>query len=165
MILSPTYVIDKITDISIDMLRKINICGLILDIDDTLVAPDSNNISEEIINWLNSLKKEKIKIIFVSNNTEERVKKFTENLNKFDIDIPWISMSCKPLGFKIKQAIKKISCDFNNIILVGDQIFTDILAANLLHIKSILVNPVSKPSNLVMKFKRKLENKIRTRKK
>ena len=136
MILSPTYVIDKITDISIDMLRKINICGLILDIDDTLVAPDSNNISEEIINWLNSLKKEKIKIIFVSNNTEERVKKFTENLNK---------------------------CD--NIILVGDQIFTDILAANLLHIKSILVNPVSKPSNLFMKFKRKLENKIRTRKK
>ena len=164
MIFSPTYVIHKVTDISIDMLKKINIHGVILDIDDTLVAPDSNIISEEIINWLKLLENGNIKIIFVSNNTEERVKKFAENLSKFNINIPWIAMSCKPLGFKIKQAIKKISCKSGEIILIGDQIFTDILAANLINIKSVLVDPVSKPSNIFMKVKRKLENRIRTRK-
>lgn len=164
VIFSPTYVVHKITDVSIDMLKKIQIHGVILDIDDTLAAPDSNIISEEIISWLKLLKNENIKIIFASNNTEERVKKFAENLNKFNINIPWIAMSCKPFGFKIKQAIKKISCKSDEIILIGDQIFTDILAANLTNIKSILVDPVSAPSNLFMKIKRRLENKIRARK-
>ena len=74
MILSPTYVIDKITDISIDMLRKINICGLILDIDDTLVAPDSNNISEEIINWLNSLR------LYLCQTTQKSVLKNSQKI-------------------------------------------------------------------------------------
>ena len=100
----------------------------------------------------------------MSNITEERVKKFAENLSKFNINIPWIAMGYKPLGFKIKRAIEEISCKSGEIILIGDQIFTDILAANLINIKSVLVDPVSKPSNIFMKVKRKLENRIRTRK-
>lgn len=156
MLFFPTYFTNKVTDIKLEILKKLNINGVLLDIDDTLVKTKLELPEKEILDWVNLLKLNNIKIILVSNNTKNRVEKFAKNL-----DIPWIAMSYKPFTFNLKKAIRKISCNLNNVIMVGDQIFTDIFAANLINIKSVLVNPMGTPKSMLMTIKRKFEEPIR----
>ncbi len=156
MILFPTYFTHKVTDIDAFLLKNLNVTGLILDIDDTLAAPKTQCPGNDIIKWVNSLKNQGIKIILLSNNFKYRVEKFAEL-----IEVPWVSMSFKPFTKGLHKAIKKISCSPKNTILVGDQIFTDVFAANLFNIRSILVDPISKNKSPFLSFKRFLEKPIK----
>jgi len=156
LLLFPTYFTHKVTDIDSLLLKYLNINGLILDIDDTLAAPKKQCPGKDIIKWVNNIKSQNIKIILLSNNFKYRVEKFAEL-----IEVPWISMSFKPFTKGLNKAIKKISCDPKNTVLVGDQIFTDIFAANLFNIRSILVDPISKNKSPFLSFKRLLEEPIR----
>ena len=54
-----------------------------------------------------------------------------------------------------------MKCKTNEVVVVGDQIFTDILGANLCGMKSILVEPTGSAKGFIMRVKRKLENSIR----
>ena len=60
MILYPNLYCKGVTDITIDILNKNNIKGLILDVDNTLI--DYNrNMDEKVVEWVNELKKYNIK--------------------------------------------------------------------------------------------------------
>ena len=156
MILYPTYFTYKVTDINFAFLKHLNIKGIILDVDDTLVAHRIPNPQQEVVEWINTLKLNRIKIILLSNNFKNRVKPFAKKLN-----IPYIHLSMKPLTFGLKKAIKNINCSPQETIVVGDQIFTDVLAANLLGIKSILVEPIKKSNSILFKVKRFFEKQIK----
>lgn len=155
-IFTPTYYTKKVTDITYDFLNRNKFKGIILDIDDTL-APHRYPIPEkEVITWINNLKNSGIKIVLVSNNFKDRVGKFAKQLS-----VPYICMGMKPLPFGIKKAIKMLNISIQNLLVVGDQIFTDIVGANFLKIKSVLVEPVSKSKTILLKIKRFLEKPIR----
>lgn len=151
----PTFRAKKVTDITEKFLIKNNFCGIILDIDDTLTPHECPTAKPEIITWINGLKEVNIKIILVSNNFKERVRKFAEQL-----DVPYISTGLKPLPFGMKKAIKKLKLLPNNLLVIGDQIFTDVVGANFLNIKSVLVDPISPSKTLVLKLKRFFEKPI-----
>lgn len=152
----PTYFTEKVTDINVSFLKHIGIKGVVLDIDNTLVAYQASHADTEVVNWINELKSNDIKIILLSNNTEARVKSFAESL-----DLPYISMSMKPLTKNLKKAISIISCKPQNVLLIGDQVFTDILSANFMKIRSILVTPIEDNGKSMIKFRRILEKPIR----
>lgn len=156
MILYPTYFTDKVTDININILNHLNVKGIILDVDDTLVAHKIPYPNQEITEWINNLKLNGIKVILLSNNFKSRVQTFASTLN-----IPYISLSMKPFTFGLKKAIKIINSHPKEILVVGDQIFTDILAANLLRVRSILVEPIEKSTSLLFRIKRFFENHIK----
>lgn len=153
---TPTYFTKKVTDITIDLLNKINIKGVILDIDDTLVPHKCPVPEKEIFRWLNELKENKIKIILVSNNFKKRVSIFAKK-----IDVPYVHMGLKPLTWGIKKAISILSIPKENILIVGDQIFTDILGSNFVKVKSVLIDPVSPSKTFLLKFKRFFEKSFR----
>lgn len=152
----PTYHARKVTEISGEFLTKNNFRGIILDIDDTLVPHRHPDPDKNVFEWIDELKKFGIKIILVSNNFKDRVNKFAEKLN-----LPYISMGLKPLPFGIKRAVKKLGMKLDEILIIGDQIFTDISGANILKIKSVLVDPVSPSKTVLLKIKRFLERPIR----
>ncbi len=156
MIFYPTYFIDKVTNINPDFLKSRKIKGVILDIDDTLVEHGMPDPKKEVILWIDSLKSKEIKAILLSNNFKKRVKPFAKKLS-----LPFISAAVKPLTIGIKKAVRKLSCTPSETIIIGDQIFTDILAANLFKIKSVLVEPISKNKSLFLRSKRFLEKNIR----
>ena len=156
MILFPTYFTHKVTDVDASLLKFLNVTGLILDIDDTLAAPKTQFPGKDIINWVDKIKNEGVKIVLLSNNFKSRVEKFAKL-----IEVPWVSMSFKPLTRGLHKAIQKISCAPKNTIMIGDQIFTDIFAANLFDIRSILVDPISENKSPLLSFKRILEKPIR----
>ena len=53
----------KVTDITPDILRKMNIDTLFLDIDNTIKRFSDDNVSEDVLMWLDDIKSNGFKII------------------------------------------------------------------------------------------------------
>lgn len=154
----PSYYISRIDRIDMDILKKLDVKGIILDIDDTLTPHKCSVPNEGIEFWIKSMQKSGIKLILVSNNYKKRVEPFAKLLG-----LPYISFGMKPLSYGFHKAINKLKIPKAKIAIIGDQIFTDIMGANFLGIKSILVEPVSESKTLMLKFKRFLEIPIKNK--
>ncbi len=153
MIFYPNKYIKSVQKITIEYLRENNIKALLLDVDNTLI--DFNkNIQEGTKQWCESLKKEGIKFCILSNsNHEEKVKMVSEKLG-----IHYIFFAMKPLKKGYQKALDYIKEKPENVAMVGDQIFTDIIGANRMKIKSILVEPIEEKDILITRIKRPIEN-------
>lgn len=155
MILYPKYYCDKVTDISVELLKKNNIHGVILDVDNTLIDFDKN-LLPGIENWGEILTQNNIKCIILSNSSKiEKVKTVAEKLK-----IDYIFFGTKPLKRGFLKAQKRLNLPSENLAVIGDQIFTDVLGANRCKMFSILVNPIAKKDIWMTRFKRPLEELI-----
>lgn len=150
--LVPNLILDSVLQITPELLKKNDIKAIILDVDNTLTKHGSQDLSEEIKNWLEGLKKDNILLMIVSNNTDKRIKPFA---NK--IGIEYIAMGLKPMtrGFAAAKEKFKLPCE--SIMVVGDQIFTDIWGGNRLSMFTVLVTPISMSESLMVKIKRRFE--------
>ncbi len=155
ILLVPTLIYDSIEKIPINELKKINVNTLLIDLDNTLVPWHKNEIPAKIINYLQNLKKEGFKICIVSNALPFRVKKISKELN-----IPYIALAIKPSTKPLRKAIKLLNSNIENTAIIGDQLFTDVLAGNRLGIKTIFVKPLAKFELITSKFIRLIEKRI-----
>ncbi len=122
MILYPKIYLNNVKEITIDLLNKNNIKGLLLDVDNTLI--DFNlKILEGSKEWCEDLKKQGIKLCILSNtNKIEKVKRVAKELN-----LQYINFAKKPSKKGFKRAADLLELDAKNLAAVGDQIMTDIL--------------------------------------
>lgn len=152
----PNIYLTKVEEISIDILNKHNIRALILDVDNTLIDY-YKNLAEEKIEWVKYLLKQGIKIYILSNtNKKEKVQNVANTLN-----LPFEYFAKKPSkkGFlKVKNILKMNS---NEIAVVGDQIFTDVVGGNRCNMFTILVDPVTTKDYWYTAVKRPLENIVK----
>lgn len=156
MIFYPNDYLKSVTEISDEYLSKNHIKALILDVDNTLIDYDKN-LSIEIINWEKELKKNAIKMMILSNsNKKEKVKQVAEKLG-----LDYIYFGMKPLKKGFKKAKQKLNIENENIAVVGDQIFTDVIGANRMGMYSILVEPLEEKDILITLLKRPIENFIK----
>ena len=155
MIFYPKLYLDKVTDITINLLKKHNIKGLILDVDNTLLDLDKNML-EGVQEWCKDLKGQGVRFYIVSNsNKKEKVKMVASKLG-----IPYTFFAMKPLKKGLNEAKKNMNISSDNIAVVGDQIFTDVLGANRCKMFSILVKPIAEKDILITVIKRPLEKYI-----
>lgn len=152
MLFKSTIALKSVLEITTEMLKNNNLKGLILDLDNTLTTHDNPKPADGVLDWLDEMKKSGIKIMIVSNNHGYRVKPFAEMLG-----LEFVSDGLKPLSRGINEAQKRMGIPFSQIAVVGDQIFTDILGANLKRIKSIYVKPIEYEKTTFFKIKRKAE--------
>lgn len=151
----PKLYCKKVTDIQIDYLEKNNIKGILLDVDNTLLDFDLK-IVDGLDEWYEKIKEKNIKCMILSNsNKTEKIEKVANFLK-----IDYIKFATKPLkrGFKLAQ--KKLNIAPENIAVVGDQIFTDVIGANLSKMHSILVEPLAEKDLFLTKIKRPMENLV-----
>ena len=155
MILYPDFYCKNIKDVGIEKLRENNIKGILLDVDNTLIDLD-HNLLEGAEEWCNNLKEQNIKFCILSNsNKKEKVKKVAKTL-----DIPYIFFGTKPLKRGFKKASKELNLPYNELAIIGDQIFTDIIGGNRCKMYTILVEPISTREMYITAIKRGFENKI-----
>lgn len=155
MIWYPKLYLNSVKEISLELLKKYNLKGLILDVDNTLIDYNKN-MPEEIQKWAQIMKQAGISLCIVSNtNQKEKVETVAKQL-----DIPYIYFAKKPCkgGFKKAKTILKLTNE--QIGVVGDQIMTDVIGANRMKMFSILVKPIGEKDIWVTKIKRPIENKI-----
>lgn len=152
MLFKSTEYFRKVTDITPDFLIKNDIKGLILDVDNTLTTHDNPMPAEGVTEWIADMKKNKIRLIIVSNNHPPRVKPFADMLG-----IDFVCEGKKPLPNGFSEAIKKLGLPKKSIAAVGDQIFTDVLGANLFGIRMLYTAPIEHEKTTFFKVKRTLE--------
>ena len=158
MILYPKEYFNNVREISIDFLRKNKINALILDVDNTLIDYDKN-LTEDTIKWAENLKNEGIKLYILSNsNKKEKVKTVAEKLK-----IEYEYFGKKPLKMGFKKAQKKLQEKPENIGVVGDQIFTDVIGGNRCKMFTILVEPIAEKDIWITVIKRPIENAIKSK--
>ena len=144
----------KTVDITPAFLKKHGIKGLILDVDNTLTTHDNPVPADGITEWLENMKKNGIKLIIVSNNHAERVRKFADPLG-----LDFVSDSGKPLKRGYTAAMKKMGLSPEETAAVSDQLFTDVWGANLAKVRMLYVEPMElePKSKRFIRFKRVLE--------
>lgn len=152
MLLKATVAVHTVCQISEKLLAEMEIKGLLLDLDNTLTTHDNHQPAKGVPQWIKLMKNAGIKMIIISNNSHERVKPFADRLG-----LDFVSHSRKPLSKGFNEAQARMEIPFENLAVVGDQIFTDILGANLKHLKSIYVDPIEHEDTPFFKFKRKME--------
>lgn len=152
MFLKPNIKLDKITDISVDILKKYNITALILDVDNTLSTHHGQVLTDGLENWLKNMRENDIKLTVLSNSTKKRLDPFAKK-----IGLDYISLGLKPLPFGYLRALKALGTKRKNTAIVGDQIFTDTLGGNLVGLNTVLLTPIKPETSLRFRFKRKIE--------
>ncbi|MCI9087349.1 MAG: YqeG family HAD IIIA-type phosphatase [Clostridia bacterium] len=155
MILYPKLYLNSVTELTIEILAKHHLKGLILDVDNTLI--DINrNMPESIPEWIGNLKKQGISLCIVSNtNHKDKVEEVAKKL-----EIPYIYFAKKPFKNGFKRAKEILQLENEQIGVVGDQIMTDIIGANRSKMFPILVKPIDEKDIWITKVKRPIENKI-----
>lgn len=151
-LLSPDEFAETIYDITPEFLNSWEIKALICDIDNTLVPYDVPTADEPLVTHLKTIESSGIKLAFVSNNEKERVDLFNEKFGAFAV---W--KSGKPYGKGIGKCIKHFGEKKDNILLVGDQLYTDVLGAHHNGIRAIVLKPIKEKENTFFKIKRLAE--------
>lgn len=133
----PTWMVNSIYNVSPQQLKKHGIRAVFSDLDNTLIAWNNPDGTPELRQWMAELKEAGIPLIVISNNSKQRVAKATQSLN-----LPFMARSLKPLSFGISRARQKLGLAKTEVVMVGDQLITDMVAANEAGIRSILVRPL-----------------------
>ncbi|MFJ8512671.1 YqeG family HAD IIIA-type phosphatase [Lysinibacillus xylanilyticus] len=153
--LLPDEFVTSIYEITPEKLQDLGIKGIITDLDNTLVEWDRADATEELVIWLRIMKESGIRVIIASNNKEARVKQFAEPLG-----IPYIHKARKPLRNAFYSAIVQLGLRPKEVVMVGDQLLTDVMGANRLGLHTVLVKPVAQSDGLVTKFNRFIERRV-----
>ena len=156
MNLYPNLLLNKVEEITLDILKKNKINALILDVDNTLIDY-KKNLSNNVVEWAKNLKANGIKLYILSNtNKKEKVKTVAEKLK-----IEYMYFAKKPLKTGFKKIQEKLQEKPENIAVVGDQIFTDIVGGNRCKMFTILVEPIAEKDIWITMIKRPIENAIK----
>ena len=153
---TPFAVSKNVYDIDVSFFTKLKIRYVFCDLDNTLDAYYCEVPSEEAIRFKNKLSSVGIKLIVISNNTKKRVSKYSSAL-----DTEFIYGTRKPLIFKLKKYIKNNQIDKNNSMIIGDQVFTDVLFGNRLEIKTILCENLVPKDQLFTKINKFFDKYVR----
>ena len=152
--LYPYEYVESVFSIDYKKLHEKGYKAIIFDIDNTLV-PHGKDSTKEVEELFQNLHNIGFKTLLLSNNCEERIKRFIKN-----IDTLYICDAEKPKTHNYIKAIEKLNIDKKQAIFIGDQIFTDIYGANKSGIDSILVKYIGFYSETKIGIKRNIEKII-----
>lgn len=119
-------------------LKENGVKCLLFDLDNTLCGNQNSKVDKLIVKKIKKLKKE-FKVYIVSNSILIwRVKKIANML-----DVPCYYLAMKPSRRIYRKIIRENGYQLNEIVMIGDQMLTDVFVANRLGITSILVDPIN----------------------
>lgn len=148
----PDQFAQSIYEIDFIHLQHEGIKGVIVDLDNTLVAATRPDATPELVSWLDQLRGMGFRVMIVSNNNETRVSQFAIPLR-----VPYIHRANKPLGRSFRKAMNVLETRPEETVMVGDQLFTDVLGGNRIGLQTVLVVPVSRSEGFFTKCNRLLE--------
>lgn len=153
--ITPDFYADSINEVPFENLKKADVKGLIIDLDNTITYWNSDSISDEVLEWFKEIKNLEFCACLLSNNKEDRVAKIANIL-----DVPYVANAGKPRVKSFKNAMDKIGTNKDNTAVIGDQVFTDVLGGNRLELFTVLVVPMGTREFLGTRVVRIIERAI-----
>ena len=133
----PNLYYEAYKDIDFHLLKSKGINTIFFDVDNTLVPHDCEIANDELIDYINKIKDMGFNVYVISNNNEERVKKFAQSLG-----IKYYAFAMKPLKKTYRKIVEENNLHDYNIAIVGDQLLTDVLGGNRMNYLTIYTKPL-----------------------
>ncbi len=152
----PTYHAKSVYDIPLSFYKEHGIKTILCDLDNTLDSYKAMTPSKRAVLLKEELNKNGIELIIVSNNRKTRVGTYADALG-----VKFVSSIGKPFAFGVNKAVKKLSLNKSETIMIGDQTVTDIVSANRAHIFNVLTDKIVEEDQPTTHFNRLFDRPIR----
>jgi HAD superfamily phosphatase (TIGR01668 family) len=155
MLLPHSYV-SSATRLSADYFSARGIRGLLLDIDGTLKDFEATLVPSPVLSWLEQLASDGLHLCLFSNGRAARIERLAAQLN-----LPFVAEAMKPWPRGCRRGLRLLGLRPDQVAVIGDQIFADVLAGRLAGLHTILVRPTSRTEPWFTRVKRPFEVPIR----
>ena len=141
----PQYAFKKVTDITPEFLQLLGVRFLMVDMDNTIATYGVHSPSAEVMKWADAMKRGGVGLFIVSNTRRAaRVTAFAEALG-----VGHVRNAYKPSPKGIHNALRLAGYGAEESAFAGDQVYTDVLAANRAGVLSFAVRPLSLQNPLI----------------
>lgn len=154
--MKPDAVYKAVTEIPLQELKEAGKTCFLLDFDNTLGPDHATEPTDYSRQFISKIQNEGFKCILVSNAKSGRSSGIAQALN-----IPCVTYAHKPRPVGIYKAIDKMQVTKEECVMVGDQIFTDVIAGKTAPVYTILVERYGKKEIWYVVLKRPLEKLVR----
>ncbi len=131
-------VIDKLSDVSPLYLKDSGIKLIVLDLDNTLSPYGDFYMEKTVLKWIAKAKKISLEVVVVSNTWSLR-----GLIARLIVKVPLFYMAMKPFPFALWKILTRYGYSPEDVCIIGDQLFTDVLMARLAGASFVLVKPLS----------------------
>lgn len=135
---APTFYLPSVLDIAPIRIRERGFDSVLLDLDNTLLPRGEDEIPTDIRAWCESLADHDIRACLVSNNWQGRIQQVAG-----DLGFHLVSKAIKPLPPAFLLGLRKLGSTRRSTMMIGDQLFTDVLGATLLGMQTAMVLPLA----------------------
>lgn len=147
-LLQPDLVLPgSILQLTPELVQEHQLKGLILDVDETLVPLRLSQASPELLQWAQEIKAVASLCLLSNNLIEARIRSIAASL-----EVPYMFGAGKPSRRKLRRAVTEMQLPPEQVAMVGDRLFTDVLAGNRLGMFTILVEPIVNPGHLDRRY-------------
>lgn len=136
-LLMPKYRFRSVLDITPDDLRKMGAKAVGLDIDNTIAPDGTLKFIDGAQEWIDSVRAAGFPVTIVSNDTIFRVGPIAKKFG-----LPFVSLSMKPYTNGLYRAAKRMRVDITELAMLGDQLFSDVKAANRCGAIAVRIDPI-----------------------
>jgi len=154
-LLRPSLVLASVLDITPAFLESHSLRGLLLDLDNTLIPYGSYDERAEVSHWARELQASGCALYLLSNATRERARVWAERLG-----LPGVGLAGKPFAREYRRGLSSINLPAEQVGMVGDQLFTDVLGGNWSGMFTIMVRPISDNALPHTRLTRRLERLV-----
>lgn len=154
-VLRPRLVLDHVTEITPDLMIDHDLRGLLLDLDNTLIEYGSYREAREVQTWASELMLSGVRMYLLSNAMPERVRFWTDQLG-----FSGKGLASKPHPRAFRRAAGRMNLAPDQVAMVGDQLFTDVLGGNLAGMFTIMVRPLADNALPHTKLARRVERLV-----
>ncbi|MBS4461638.1 MULTISPECIES: YqeG family HAD IIIA-type phosphatase [unclassified Facklamia] len=155
MNLQPKWRINSVYDIQPIELVNRGYRAAIVDLDNTLIASHSTTVTSEMKQWITKARECGLQLYILSNNRERRARTILQPLG-----LSYTADALKPRKFGFQQALSFFQMPKEKVIVVGDQLLTDLIGAKRMEMDIILVKPLVKKDNVYTWVNRTIERLI-----
>ncbi len=154
-VLKPDWYGSSLINLSLDTIEVAGITTLFLDMDNTVLSRKTHEIPSEIRQWIADGRLRGIQMCLISNNCHSYAYEIASAL-----ELPIVAKALKPLPIGVFKALRLMHAKKEESALLGDQLFTDVLAARAAGIRALLVEPLATEDLWYTVLLRKVQQRI-----
>ena len=151
----PDFAVEAVYDLTVPSLQAHGIKAVLVDLDNTLIAWNNPDGTPEMKQWLHVFGTRAFALLWYQITLKNAS---NEQLRSFGID--YVYWALKPFTFGIDRAMKEFHYEKSEVVMVGDQLMTDIRAAHRAGIRSILVKPLVQHDSIKTQINRARERRV-----
>ncbi|MEX1317580.1 MAG: YqeG family HAD IIIA-type phosphatase [Synechococcaceae cyanobacterium] len=126
-----------LAELPLQQLLERRIAALVLDVDRTLLPRRQASVPENCRRWLEEARRQ-LPIHLLSNNpSRQRIGAVAA-----DLGVPFTTSAGKPRRAALRRVLQQLQLPHRQVALIGDRLFTDVIAGNRLGLYTVLVKPI-----------------------